>query len=164
VRGSRLDVSPFDLLILALLYIHLWFFFPFCFYSGQYLLIKIKLIIGPFGVKFLSCSFLLQNQVVELKMYDMPGVAGLLSYLQKVGLMGCVAPPLISPWSVHISSNMELFVFILTFSPIQSSDSLVTNGAPVHPPVGALDETSESDHGWFWYHLSRGHYLLKRLV
>ena len=45
--------------------------------------------------------------------------------------MGCVAPPLISPWPSHHFSDLGLLS--VTFSPTQFCDALVTVGAPCLP-------------------------------
>jgi len=58
-------------------------------------------------------------------------VTGPLPSPQKVSLMGCAAPPLISPGPSHHFSDVGLLS--VTLSPTQSYDALVTDGAPCLP-------------------------------
>jgi len=54
------------------------------------------------------------------------------------------------------------FVLMVTVSPTQFCDALLTDGLPAYPIRWALGEISESGLDWLWYHLSRDHYPLSK--
>ena len=71
--------------------------------------------------------------------YAVLNVTGPLPSPQKVGLMGFAMPPFISPGPSNYLFDVGPFYFFVTFSPTQSCDALVTDGAPylLHP-LGCL--------------------------